>query len=432
MKIVHVGWGYPPTWLGCGPVIYVHTLAMAQRQAGHDALVLCASDQQTDKRPQYDPTVIGIDGVPYIQLQNRPVHMHDFWNPAREVSDPACRLAIDHVLRETAPDVIHIHNLVGLSFSLVDAAHAAGTRIVMSLHNYFPLCSRDDLFFADAERCNGPCHRSCSRCLGTMIGDSCYQDRHRAAIEMLNSCDALLPVSHRVSEIYEAHGVRRDLLSVERIGSATASQLWEACGSARVRDASPGTTPLRLVFFGALSPRKGVMTFLQAVRLLAEPERVEVHILGAAGPSDTEAITRALQTFSPRHAARLTFHGSFDQSALAGVLGTMDLAVLTPRWEDNGPQTVLEALAAGLPVIGTRVGGIPDLIDDGRDGILVEEGDPPALAAVIDRLARAPEILARLRANIEPPVTLEQHRHALDAYYAPAGAASRTPERARA
>jgi glycosyltransferase involved in cell wall biosynthesis len=417
MRILHVGWGYPPEWLGCGPVIYVHTLALAQVAAGDRAMVVCASDRSTEGRPLFDPAVAGIDGVPYVHLQNRPVHMHDFWDPMREALDPRCTAAFEHVLKETTPDVVHIHNLVGLSFDIIGAARRYGARVVTSLHNYFPICSRDDLFFADAERCAGPLERSCSSCLGTGLGDDPYRERHRAAVEALNSCDVLLAVSDRVAEIYVAQGVDPDLLTVDRIGSVTAENLWRDVGQTRVESRAAVSGPLRLVFFGSLAPRKGIISFLQAVRLVAQPERVEAHIYGATAPDVVEKINAMMRTFAPACASRLHFHGGFTQSDLARALGEADVAVLPPRWDDNGPQTVFEAQAAGLPVVATRVGGIPDVIHDGKNGLLVEDGDPAALAGAIDRLARDPALVARLRQGIAPPLTMEDHRTALAKYY---------------
>ena len=416
-RILHVGWGYPPEWMGCGPVVYVHNLARAQAEAGDRAMVVCASDRSSEGRPRFDPVVAGIDGIAYVHLQNRPVHMHDHWDPLREANNPNSAAAFEHVLKETGAEVVHIHNLVGLSFDVVAAARQSGARVVASLHNFFPVCSRDDLFFANAERYAGPAQRSCSNCLGTVLGDEVYRERHRAGVEALNACDLLLAVSSRVAEIYAAQGVRGDLLKVDRIGSVAAGELWRTVGRARVEAAAPTDGPLRLVFFGSLTPRKGIVSFLQAMRLVTEPGQVEAHIYGGADPALVETITAMMRTFSPAHAARLSFHGAFTQADLPEVLRTMDVAVLPPRWDDNGPQTVMEALAAGLPVVGTRVGGLPDVVEDGRNGLLVEDGDPGQLAAAIDRLVGDRSLVARLRGGITPPVTVEEHRLTLDGYY---------------
>jgi len=288
---------------------------------------------------------------------------------------------------------------------------------VASLHNYFPVCSRDDLFFANAECCAGPPTRSCSSCLGTGLGDAPYRRRHAAGVEALNACDVLLAVSTRVAEIYAAQGVRPELLAVDRIGSVAAEGLWRDLGEARVASPSAPGDPLRLVFFGSLTARKGVVAFLQAMRLLEHPERIEAHVHGGAAPDVVDTVNAMLGTFSPAHAERLSFRGGFTQHDLPAVLADADVAVLPPRWEDNGPQTVMEAQAAGLPVVATRIGGIPDVIRDGDNGILVDDGDPGQLAAAVDRLSGDPELVVRLRRGIEPPVTMDDHRRAVARHY---------------
>ena len=139
MRILHVGWGYPPAWMGCGPVVYVHTLALAQAEAGDQPMVVCASDRSAEGRPPFDPVVAGIDGIPYVHLQNRPSHMHDKWNPLREaLRSRAAPPPSSTCSRRPSPDVVHVHNLVGLSFDVIGAAKRFGARVVTSLHNYFP------------------------------------------------------------------------------------------------------------------------------------------------------------------------------------------------------------------------------------------------------------------------------------------------------
>lgn len=417
MKVLHIGFGHPPQGMGCGPVVYVHTLALAQREAGDTVVVLAASDQIAEGRPPYDPAVIAVDGIPYVLFRNRPVPEHDPWNPRREMNDLACRRAVEHVIRETRPNVVHIHNLVGLSFDVIEAAKDSGARVVMSLHNYFPLCSRDDLFFANVEHCSGPQNRSCSRCLGTMLGDSIYRERHRVAVDLLNQCDVLLAVSTRVAEIYRQHGVESDRLVVDRIGSHTASRLWNTFGQRRVIDAGEPSSPLQLTFFGSPIPRKGLGTLLQAVGHLRHPDLVAVHVLGNPPSAEAEHLARGIRSLPPRHAQRLTFHGAYNQGMLDDFLARMDVAVLPARWEDNGPQTVLESFGAGVPVIGTRMGGITDMVRHESNGLLVPEGDPVALAKAIDRLVEDPALVVQLRSGINPPVTIDDHRVTLATYY---------------
>jgi glycosyltransferase involved in cell wall biosynthesis len=88
--------------------------------------------------------------------------------------------------------------------------------------------------------------------------------------------------------------------------------------------------------------------------------------------------------------------GPMPPAALAGEYGRASLFVLPSRSE-NAPLTVREALAAGVPIVATQVGGVDELVTDGVDGLLVPPGDPVTLAAAIERLL-APAVQARFAA----------------------------------
>ena len=76
----------------------------------------------------------------------------------------------------------------------------------------------------------------------------------------------------------------------------------------------------------------------------------------------------------------MTFHGRLPKDRLLDLLRRSAVAVVPSTWYENQPMAVLEAMAIGLPVIGSDIGGLPELIEAGRDGILVPAGDDKALA----------------------------------------------------
>lgn len=427
MRIVHVAiYGYPQHRT-CGPIFYLHYLAREQRWAGDEVTVVCASERRVPG-PAYATEVQHVEGIDYVHVHNRPVAIRDVWNPARETSNPELCAALERVLEERRPDVVHVQNFAGLSMDVVETARRAGARVVASLHNYTPICSRDDLFFANAELCDGPQKRSCSRCLGTMVGDELYRARYAAGVAALNACDATLAVSTRVAEIFQEHGVRADRMHVEPIGTVAGERLWDALGEARVARARAGRDDaregdahadgrLRVVFFGsARLHRKGLAVLFQALRRVRRPELLRVNVCGPL--DDRPALDGYLESCSPELREALHFTMHFTQEDLPRLLGEADVAVLTPRWEDNGPQTVFESLAAGLPVVATRIGGIPDFVVDGVNGALVEEGDVAGIAAALDRLIADRGELLRLRAGIAAPRTMRAHAAAVAASYA--------------
>jgi glycosyltransferase involved in cell wall biosynthesis len=125
---------------------------------------------------------------------------------------------------------------------------------------------------------------------------------------------------------------------------------------------------------------KGIDVLLEAARLVQSPVRLEIYGVGAE-QAELERLAEGLDA---------NFNG-FVQDPLAG----LDVLV-QPSRADNLPLSILEAMAAGLPVIGTRTGGIPELVIDGETGLLVEPERPEELAAALDSLATDPERRAEL------------------------------------
>jgi glycosyltransferase involved in cell wall biosynthesis len=109
----------------------------------------------------------------------------------------------------------------------------------------------------------------------------------------------------------------------------------------------------------------------------------------------------------------------------AGQLLSRASVFVLPSYAEGLPMSVLEAMAAGCPVVATRVGGIPDLITDGVDGLLVPPGDPHALAAALERILRDPAFARQLgnaaRQTIANRYTAERSLERLEQLYAGLG-----------
>lgn len=149
----------------------------------------------------------------------------------------------------------------------------------------------------------------------------------------------------------------------------------------RMRDGPP-----TLLFLGLLGPRKGIFDLLEALAVLSEAHPDLRLVVGGNGQvQDAERQAAKLGL-----AERVTFKGWVGPDEKATLLAQADIYVL-PSYNEGLPMSVLEAMSFGLPVITTTVGGIPELITSGRDGILVRPGDVNGLAAAIGELADDPE-----------------------------------------
>jgi glycosyltransferase involved in cell wall biosynthesis len=166
--------------------------------------------------------------------------------------------------------------------------------------------------------------------------------------------------------------------------------------------ARPGEGTPAIVAVGRLRAPKDPVSLVRALALLRGPFRAT---LVGSGPDEDaleDELSRAGLTGSVLLAG--------ERDDVPEILASSAIFVLSSRAEAL-PVSVLEAMAAGLPVVATRVGGVPEVVVDGETGLLVPPGDPPALAVALQRLLDEPELRARLgtagRARVEEQFGLD-------------------------
>ena len=171
-------------------------------------------------------------------------------------------------------------------------------------------------------------------------------------------------------------------------------------GIDRAAFAAPGADPFphlpgrpRVVFLGRVVRAKGVETLVAAAALLRTPG-VQVLLVGD-GPdrARVQAAARRLGLSGRLHVTGFVAH-----DRVPAVLAAADLLVLPSFYEELGT-VLIEALQVGLPAVASDVGGIPEVVEHGRTGLLVAPGDPAALAQAIDAVLGDPALRARLQAG---------------------------------
>ncbi|WP_218671717.1 glycosyltransferase family 4 protein [Microbispora sp. GKU 823] len=200
--------------------------------------------------------------------------------------------------------------------------------------------------------------------------------------------DAVIVLTSRMRDVLVGGGVPAGRVHV--IPSGIAPVFTRPAGPGPLLDGVP--VP-RVLYVGRLHEQKGVDVLLRALALLGDPP-VDLLVVGD-GPR-----ARRLRELAERLgvAARVHLRGFVPQEDIPGVLGGGDPLVLPSRYEELGT-VLIEAMHAGNPIVATRVGGIPDLVEDGVTGLLVPPGRPEALAAAIRRLLDDPAEAKEMAAN---------------------------------
>ena len=160
--------------------------------------------------------------------------------------------------------------------------------------------------------------------------------------------------------------------------------------------ASFGLVGPTAAFAGRLTPQKSLDVLVQALAGCASVSLVIAGEGDERGP--TEALAQRLGLVG-----RVRFLGPLERGRVLELFTAADVAILASSWE-NFPHTVVEALAVGTPVIATRVGGVPEVVVDGVNGLLVPPGDPDALAGAVQRYFDDTALRDRLRAAAVPSV----------------------------
>jgi len=125
-----------------------------------------------------------------------------------------------------------------------------------------------------------------------------------------------------------------------------------------------------------------------------------------------------------RAPGRVRFHGWLTKADLHALIRSTTVLAVPSRWYENQPMIVLESFGCGVPVVGTELGGLPELIDPGVDGALVPENDPAALAAALYPFLNDPtsafDMGKAARTKVEEQFSPERHLHRLEEIYAEA------------
>jgi len=444
MRILHAIHDFLPRHRA-GSEIYACELAREQSRR-HDVWVVAA---------EYDPsTAHGTlrwrmhEGLTVVELVNN----WEFRGFSETYSSPRLNAQLQHVLDATAPDVLHIHNLLNLSLDLPSLAQARGIRTVATLHDYTLVCvsGGQRVHAAESHVCNSIDADRCSRCFGQsafgrqLAGGRLLRARSGSAIG--RAATKLRAVSPRVAEtvanrlpprVAAPTDIRRRLAYVQHVFDAIDRFVAPSTSMAdefvrlgvpadRIavsdygfvpaergrRSSRAAGVPLRIGFIGTLVWHKGAHVLLEAARRLTG--NFHLHLYG-----DLNMFPSYVQSL--RDSARLlpvTFHGGFDRSSATAVYADLDVLVVPSLWPENSPLVIHEAYMHGVPVIGAHTGGIPELIADGASGLLYEPFSVDGLGAALQRVVDNPALLQRFASAAPAVKSIAEDACEWDARYA--------------
>ena len=374
------------------------------REAGHDTAVFSRGHDRNEPADfaQFFPPPLdtGRMGASLASLRT-----------VRElVYSKAARRGLREVIKRFRPDLAHAHNIYGrLSLSVLDELKSAGVPVIMTLHDMKLLCPSYLMLR------NGVV---CERCKGKRFYNAIISRCHRGSYP----ASFVYALESWINHALDKYGHVRRFISPSRfLRDKCLEYGWDSERVAYIPNFvdRPSLQELRavggyLLYLGRLSREKGVGTLLKAYRRLERP--IPLMIVGE-GPQ-----RESLQREAADSGLGVTFTGHLNGVSLRGALYGASAIVVPSECYENAPLSVLEALAAGKPVIGARIGGIPELVTDGENGYLFEPADESSLAEAIGRYLSLPDRVVdsmgtAARSRIEQEFTEQRHlRMLLDLY----------------
>ncbi len=363
---------FPPHTLG-GAELVAYQQAKALKALGHDVRVFCGRLQGGMLRPYRVKTVKGEFRTTCIGLTAKDLS-GDQW----DFGNPRVTQAFAKVLDEFAPETVHFHNLVGLSVRMIDECVKRDIPTVMTLHDYWGICFKNTMIKNDGRLCTQGGF-DCLDCRETLGWGSAMPSpvRNAQIFLALSKVDQFVAPSRYLAERYGANGIERERIAVIRNG----------IDLERFKPAPKDNTVLTLGFIGYLGAHKGVDVLLQALSR-SDCEKVRLVIVGDGVMAERlKALCRELQLERV-----VTFLGHVANQHIADLYAQLDALVVPSVWPENSPVTITEAMASGLPVIASDIGGIGELVEDGITGFLVPPKDSDALAERIEHLLARPDL----------------------------------------
>jgi glycosyltransferase involved in cell wall biosynthesis len=221
--------------------------------------------------------------------------------------------------------------------------------------------------------------------------------RIRSIHEFLNEVDCIIVLCTWVKNVLAINGIPQEKMLLVRHGSYI-ENIQENPGEVPVTVVSKGS-PLRFIFLGRIDPTKGIDTLIRALR--RKPHLpIELHIYGIIQSDTNKDYAQKIKKLIAGD-QRVKVNTPVAHDKVIGLLKNFDALVVPSRWMETGPLVVLEAFEAGVPVIGSNLGGIAELIEQGINGILLPYNSVGAWSEMLDDVCDDRQILSRLKSGVK-------------------------------
>lgn len=367
MKILLIASLFPPDGVG-GAELMAERMARGLAARGHQVIVatLAPPGRKEEIVESADIQVIRISITNLygnLDAPSKPPVMKALWHIA-DIYNAAMGKKVEEVIRDTAPDILCVHNLAGFSVAIYEAARRCGTPLVQVLHDHYFLCP-----YSVCYRRGRPCATPCLPCRLVRLP-------HR---RLTASASVVVGVSRFILDKVTAQGMfpgvptaiihnARDLPTLAKTRT----------GNARI-----------FGYLGSLVPHKGIELLIRAFLEIAG-NGTSLVVAGNGTPQYLEHLRRISGT------APIEFIGHTPPERFFPLV---DVVVIPSVCAEAFSLVAAESILSGVPVIAAHRGGLPEVITDGGNGLLFNPDSSRELADCIQRVIDDPALFHTLKAN---------------------------------
>jgi len=405
-----------------------------------------------------------------FKLVNSDNLTHNYHNLSLDTKSEKNDKAFEDFIKSQKIDIIHIHEIIGFSSNIIRIAKKHGVKVILTIHEYWFLCSHRVMVDFDQKICDGPRDfKKCSYCVGSVrknVKNHSYQkfifrmknsfpyllkilltiknlfqsnnktknanlnfnnidylssyskktekemaNRLKLNIESLNMSDQIIGVSSSVKDILSLYGVSKDKVLTQHIGSTIAGVSIK-----HTKKIDPNN--ITFGFIGGVSYYKGVHQLVEA--FLAMPseykKKANVKVFGGGHENYIKAIKKTIINPS-EYRDRIVFYGRYKPEDIKNISNQIDISVLPSLCADTAPQTIFESFSSSLSIIAPSVGGFPDFVLHNKNGLLYKKASVEDLSKKMMQIIDEPLLCQKFSKNIQPMKSIEENGKELISLY---------------
>ena len=341
-------------------------MAQMFAQHGHEVLFFSCTDERNEPSEQSGYFVSPNSALPKIE------------GAIRYIYNREARHRLERLIAKERPDIAHLHLFWGgISPSIFGVLRKYRIPVIHTAHDYRMVCPAYTFRTPDGricEQCRGKHFYRCAlnRCSKGSVAQSLLMSAEmylrNAFFNPVRNIDGFVFVSNFAYNKHKEY--------MPALANAAAITLYNTIPPLDAEFISRRRGRYFL-FFGRLSHEKGVNTLIEAFARKAD---AVLKIVGT-GPEENALKSKV----AAAQESNIEFLGYRNGAALKEIIRDAAFVVVPSEWYENNPMTIVEAYSAGIPVIGARIGGIPEIIDEGRTGFMFASGDADDLGRCIDR-----------------------------------------------